>query len=172
MDNAVYHRIHPLTILVEAVRFFGKFAYVIVIILFTRSGKGGVGDFFEIGLAALGGISIIAAVLRYYFTVYSLDSQKMVLKTGLIYRQTRTIPLERIQNVEISRGVLHQMLGLSDLKIETAGGTQAEAQLSALSVSEAQRLKEFLQRARPVDSRAEGLAPFRTIYAASSKDLF
>src|SRR5688572_18251525 len=171
MDNEVYHRIHPLTILVEAVRFFGKFAYVIVIILITRSTKGSA-NWLEIGLTGLGGISILAAVLRYYFTVYSLDSQKMVLKTGLIYRQTRTIPLERIQNVELSRGVLHQVLGLSDLKIETAGGTQAEAQLSALSVSEAQRLKEFLQRARPVDSRAEGLAPFRTIYAASSKDLF
>ena len=172
MDNAVYHRIHPLTILVEAVRFFGKFAYLIVIILITRSTKGGSSDFFEIGLAALGGLSIVAAVLRYYFTVYSLDSQKMVLKTGLIYRQTRTIPLERIQNVELSRGMLHQMLGLADLKIETAGGTQAEAHLSALSVAEAQRLKDFLQRARPVDARAEGMAPFRTIYAASMKDLF
>ena len=171
MDSAVYHRIHPLTILVEAVRFFGKFAYVIVIILITRSTKSGSGDFLEIGLAALGGLSILAAVLRYYFTVYSLDSQKMVLKTGLIYRQTRTIPLDRIQNVELSRGILHQMLDLADLKIETAGGTQAEAHLSALSVAEAQRLKDFLQRARPVDARAEGMAPFRTIYAASMKDL-
>jgi putative membrane protein len=171
MDNAVYHRIHPLTILVEAVRFFGKFAYVIVIILISRSTKSGSGDWLEIALAALGGLSILAAVLRYYFTIYSLDSQKMVLKTGLIYRQTRTIPLDRIQNVELSRGILHQMLDLADLKIETAGGTQAEAHLSALSVAEAQRLKDFLQRARPVDARAEGLAPFRTIYAASMKDL-
>lgn len=170
MDNAVYHRIHPLTILVEAVRFFGKFAYVIVIILITRSTKGS-SDWLEIGLAGLGALSIAAAVLRYYFTVYSLDSQKMVLKTGLIYRKTRTIPLERIQNVELSRGILHQMLDLADLKIETAGGTEAEAHLSALSVAEAQRLKDFLQRARPTDVRAEGLAPFRTIYAASMKDL-
>jgi putative membrane protein len=144
---------------------------VIVFILISRSAQGQ-SDWLEIGLAAVGGVSIIAAVLRYYFTVYSLDAQKMVIKTGLVYRQTRTIPLERIQNVELSRGVLHQMLDLADLKIETAGGTQAEAQLSALSVAEAKRLKEFLQRARPVDARAEGLAPHRTIYAATNKDLF
>ena len=137
MDNAVYHRIHPLTILVEAVRFFGKFVYVIVIILISRSTSGG-SDVLEIVFAGLGGLSIIAAVLRYYFTVYSIDNQKIVIKTGLIYRQTRTIPLERIQNVELSRGMLHQMLDLADLKIETAGGTQAEGNLSALSVGEAQ----------------------------------
>ena len=170
MDSSVYHRIHPLTILVEAVRFFGKFVYVIVIILISRSTHGG-SDLLELMFAGLGGVSIIAAVLRYYFTVYSLDNQKIVIKTGLIYRQTRTIPLDRIQNVELSRGMLHQMLGLADLKIETAGGTQAECNLSALSVSEAQRLKEFLQRARPMDSRVEGMAPHRTIYAATMRDL-
>ncbi len=175
MDSMISHRIHPLTIVVETVRFVGKFGYVIIILLVTRASGGGF-DALELTLGAFGALSIAAAVLRYYFTKYSLDSTNMVIRTGVIFRQVRTIPLARIQNVEIKRGVLHQLLGIADLKIETAGGAQAEGDLSALSVSEAQRLKEYLLRAKQPDVPAIGEAPpppprRQTVWAATLKDL-
>ncbi len=170
MDDGVYHRIHPLTIVVETVRFLGRFSYIIVIILISRSTDSRF-DAIEVFFAAIGAVSILAAVLRYYFTVYSLDSQKIVIKTGVVFRQTRTIPLERIQNVELSRGILHQALGLADLKIETAGGAKAEGDLSALSVAEAQRLKDVLLRARATTQDTPQMPPQRAVYAATAKDL-
>lgn len=175
MDNAVHHRIHPLTIVIEAARFIGRFAFVIVILLISRSAGGGF-DAFELVLAALGVFSIAAATMRYMFTTYSLDSQNMIIRTGVVFRQKRTIPLARIQNVEIKRGVLHQLLGLSDLKIETAGGAEAEGDLSALTVAEAERLKDLLMRAKHADAPVSAEAPppppqRQTVWIATAKDL-
>ena len=78
-----------------------------------------------------------------------------------------TIPYDRIQNVDIYRGILARLLGLSDLNIQTAGmsaiinrygvsGGGAEGRLPALSREVAEQLRdELIQRAR--QSKNQGL---------------
>ena len=67
------------------------------------------------------------------------------MQSGLLNRQVRVIPPERIQNVELTRNVFHRMSGLVEVRVETASGTDIEGQLSALSEHEALALMQVSQ---------------------------
>ena len=54
----------------------------------------------------------------------------------------RTVPVERIQNIDMVQGVLHRMLNLAEVRVETASGTKPEAVLKVLSLDEMERLRE------------------------------
>lgn len=137
-------RLHPGTMLIELARRLSSFAYIIVIALVLRyfgSQQSGRDDFYEYVLAGVALLSALGAVFRYLTLTYAIEAGNLMIRSGLITRQTRSIPIDRIQNMTLKRGVLHRMLGVVDVEIETAGGAKAEAVLSALSHSAAEQLK-------------------------------
>ncbi len=105
------------------------------------------------------------AKLSYHFYRYELTEAGFRKELGVIYKKYVTIPYDRIQNVDIYRGILARMLGLSDLNIQTAGMSASvdrygmfgsEGQLPALSKEDAERLRdELIQRAR--QAKGQGL---------------
>lgn len=98
----------------------------------------------------------IWARLSYRFYRYELTENGFRKELGVIWKKYVTIPYDRIQNVDIYRGVIARILGLSDLHIQTAGmsnvgkhGMRTEGRLPGLSKEEAERLRdELIQRAR------------------------
>lgn len=149
-------RLHPATVLIELLRRLGSVAYLIVIALVLRLfGSGQRTEFYEYAIAGLAAFSTVGALLRYLTLRYGLEAGHLVIRSGLIMRQHRSIPLDRIQNIAMKRGLLHRALGVTDVDIETAGGATPEARLSALSLAAAETLKaELLQR--PLASTATG----------------
>ena len=105
-------------------------------------------------------LCFVWAKLTYYFYRYELTDAGFRKELGVIYKKYVTIPYDRIQNVDIYRGILARLLGLSDLNIQTAGmsatinrygvsGGGAEGRLPALSREVAEQLRdELIQRAR------------------------
>jgi len=97
------------------------------------------------------------AKLSYHFYRYELTDAGFRKELGVVYKRYVTIPYDRIQNVDIYRGILSRMLGLSDLHIQTAGmstgagaaGAGSEGRLPALSQEVAEQLRdELIQRAQ------------------------
>jgi len=96
----------------------------------------------------------IWAKLTYRFYSYQLAGDAFKKEYGVIWKKYTSIPYERIQNVDISRGVVARILGLSDLYIQTAGasavvgrrmaGIGAEGYLPGLSMNIAEQLREEL----------------------------
>lgn len=116
-----------------------------------------------IGLVILLGVLVIAfiwAKLTYHFYRYELTEEGFRKELGVIFKKYVTIPYDRIQNVDIYRGILARILGLSDLNIQTAGmsasvgrfgvsGAGAEGRLPALSREVAEEVRnELIRRAR------------------------
>ncbi len=99
-------------------------------------------------LLALLALPVARTVIHWATLRYRIEDGKLVIRTGLLHRQVRTIPPERIQNVEMVRNVFHRMSGLVELRVETASGSDIEGLLSALSVEEAERLMRALDAAR------------------------
>ena len=66
------------------------------------------------------------------------------LDEGVLVRSERRIPVERIQHVEVERKLRHQLLGLSVVRVETAGGSGAELRLDAITEPETARLRAAL----------------------------
>jgi len=91
----------------------------------------------------------IWARLSYYFYKYELTEAGFKKEMGVIWKKYVTIPYNRIQNVDIFRGVWARILGLSDIQIHTAGVggiSVGEGRLPGLSKEDAERLREELIR--------------------------
>ncbi|HEY1041836.1 MAG TPA: PH domain-containing protein [Candidatus Paceibacterota bacterium] len=65
------------------------------------------------------------ALLTVRFYRYELREDGFRKEHGVIWKKYITIPYDRIQNVDIHRGILARLLGLSDLQIQTAGAITA-----------------------------------------------
>ncbi len=87
------------------------------------------------------------ARLTYKFYRYTLKENSFQKESGVIIKKYVTIPYDRIQNVDIYRGVAARLLGLSDLKVQTAGASgvaTAEGKLPGLSQKTAEKLRDEL----------------------------
>lgn len=65
------------------------------------------------------------AKLSWHFYRYELREDGFRKEHGVIWKKYITIPYDRVQNVDIHRGILARLLGLSDLQIQTAGAITA-----------------------------------------------
>jgi len=108
-------------------------------------------------------VAYIIARLTYHFYRYELTEDGYRAERGIIWKKYITIPYSRIQNVDIYRGILDRLLGLSDLQIHTAGYGAAgasrlgsEGRLPGLSREDAEALRdELISRVR--QSKNQGL---------------
>ncbi|WP_254278650.1 PH domain-containing protein [Haloarcula marina] len=95
------------------------------------------------------------ALARYYRFQYEIAGDTLAVESGVFARQSREIPLGRIQNVDLRQGVLNRLLGLTIVAFETAGGSTTEATLDAVDEGEADRLRRLVQRHDPDAERRE-----------------
>lgn len=109
-------------------------------------------------------IGLVMAHYAYKFYKYELREDGFRKEHGVIWKKYVTIPYERIQNVDIYRGILTRLLGLSDLQIQTAGmssvagsyGAASEGRLMGVTKDEAERLRDELIR-RAHGSKNQGI---------------
>jgi len=102
-------------------------------------------------------LAYVVARLSYRFYKFELTDDGYRAERGIIWKRYVSIPYERIQNVDIYRGLLARLLGLSDLNIQTAGYGAAgigakgggEGRLPGLSALEAEGVRdELIRRAK------------------------
>ena len=94
--------------------------------------------------------------LTYHYYKYELRPDGFRKEHGIIWKKYVTIPYDRIQNVDIYRGLIARLLGLSDLQIQTAGGIStgsygafSEGRLPGLSREVAEQLRDEVIKKRP-----------------------
>ena len=88
------------------------------------------------------------ALARYLTITYTLTAEELVVREGILSRQERRIPLDRIQDLGFESTILRRVLGLAVVLVETASGKGAEARLDSLGQDEAVQLRETLMAAR------------------------
>jgi putative membrane protein len=148
----LHGRLHPLAVVVIARRFVGASllpAFVLLLSLGTRV--------VVPLLLAVVVIGVPLAVLSWRRFTYRVAGGRLELRSGVLSRSVRTIPLERVRGVDVSQPFLHRLLGLARVEVEAAAGgsgKSAELSLPAVSLAEAERLRAALLGAAPVE-RAE-----------------
>jgi putative membrane protein len=148
MADVVY-RLHPFSVIIQAVRLLASLFYLVVAVVIIRFTGGASGPgWFEYLAAFAAGFQLLYAAILVFSLRYGFEGESLVVKTGIVWRQVRTIPVDRIQNVDFQRTLLHRLLGLADVKIDTATAASGEARLSALAVADAERLRAELIRRR------------------------
>lgn len=168
-----FHRLHPLTMIVEVARGLRGLAGVVVIFIIYRI-QGSSMDSMEFVYALFGFAALAPAVVRYFTYSFAIHNGQLLIKQGLFTKQHRTIPLDRIQNINTHRGVIHRMLKLVDLRIETAAGGDSEAALSALSEDQAKIVRAQLLAAPGVPIAGPDAPPperARATFTATPREL-
>jgi putative membrane protein len=101
-------------------------------------------------LLALGALVLLAwTSVEWLRRTYVLEGGALRLEEGVLSRQLRVVPFDRIQQVDLVRKPLHRLLGVATLRVETAGGgSAAEVNLDVVTLAEAQALRSTLLRAK------------------------
>jgi len=158
VSDAEWKTLHPASLLVNLLpRTWAtvRSAWPLLLALFFggRADRGGIADLLLITVFLT--LSVGGTVVHWLTLRYRLLDGRLELKSGLLDRQVRVIPADRVQNVELVRNVFHRLSGLVEVRIETASGKDPEGLLSALTVGEARRLVDGLQRSRPSEAERE-----------------
>lgn len=61
-----------------------------------------------------------------------VTDRRITWRTGVLGKSERTIPLNRVTDISISRGFFGNFLGYGDLRIESAGSGQTEIVATAI----------------------------------------
>jgi putative membrane protein len=108
------------------------------------------------GAAALGlGLLAVKWVAWRRFR-YGVGSAEIVIESGILHRNRRSIPFDRVQDVDIERTFLARLLGLAKVRIETGAGGKDEGLLDSVSLAEANRLREAVRSGRSGAASAPG----------------
>lgn len=88
------------------------------------------------------------SLLSYLRFRFFWDEEFLYLQSGIFTRKLKKIPYERIQSVNTSQSLVHRILGLVSVTVDTAGSATQEVQISAVSVSLADELSNVVYEFR------------------------
>ena len=129
------------------------------------------------GLRVMLGVGALALVAAAVFTwarwrsfTYRIAAGELVIADGILHRNRRSIPFERIQDVSIDQKLLARVFGLARVRIETGGGEADEATLDSVSLAEAGRLRAVLRGGDASSAEPDAPPPARTtIFAMDTR---
>ncbi|MBN1202093.1 MAG: PH domain-containing protein [Anaerolineae bacterium] len=73
----------------------------------------------------------------------ALSEQAIIRRRGVFTKEERAVPLNRVQDISISYGIVRRILGHGDIRIETAGTAGTEIVMKNIDKPEEFREKVF-----------------------------
>ena len=101
---------------------------VVALVLIT----GRSGDLGQVWYALGGAVFVVlAGVVRWRTTRYRITAERVELHTGLLRRQRRSVPRDRIRTVDLTASPVHRVFGLSVVRVGSATGAGSVGDRSA-----------------------------------------
>lgn len=101
---------------------------------------------------------VIFCMLSWYRFTYRIEADELRIEHGILVRKKRYISKHRIQSIDLTANVIHRLFKLMKVQIETAGSSDgAEATLAAVTIKEAELLREQLLLRTNEDREESGL---------------
>lgn len=155
-----WQRLHPLSPIARVGRIVPILAFGVVASLTNRSGSDG-GESIYVVISS--GLLVILGVIHWLVTRWKIDGNTLRIETGLIKRDSRQLPLSRIQAVDIVRPLLARLLGMSELRIRLAGSGATDGRLAFLSEQGALELRGRLLTPHQADEAQASPQPERPL---------
>jgi putative membrane protein len=125
-------------------------AYALVAYL-AVSGRLWLGLTMAAALFAVAAVSVIIYWRRFEFSVGADDIR---IDSGVLSRTHRSIPFDRIQDVDITQGPVARLLGLAKVTFETGGASgqagKEDGVIQAISLQRAEQLRELVRTRRTI----------------------
>jgi len=127
-----------------------------------------------IALAVVVPAAALYGFLTWWFTHFAVTDSELRIRTGLLFRRTAHIRLERIQAIDVTQPLLARVAGVAKLRLDVVG-TDKKDELAFLGEREARALRaELLARAAgfaPETAHEVGEAPARELMRTPPRDL-
>ena len=93
-------------------------------------------------------IFVITAVITYiefkYFTFrFDFSKNDFVIKKGFLKKTKLSVPLNKIQQINLNQNFVHKILNLYEVQMETAGSDSKEVNIKAIEKNLAIEIKDF-----------------------------
>lgn len=117
---------------------------------------------------------IIAALWHQWIYRYDFGPRGLVIREGLFFRNVRNIDYRRIENVDTERNLLHRLLGLAEVRVETSSGGSSEAVIRVLDLASVEEMRQriFAERdGKPQEAQSQTLPAEKTLIHLSPGEL-
>ncbi|MBP2370338.1 PH domain-containing protein [Pseudonocardia parietis] len=159
IDGTDWRRLPALMLVVGPATALLKLAPALIVLLIFGAGRG---NTMQVWIAA--GIAVLAVgagVIRWRTTRYRITPDRVELHSGLLFRQRRSVPRDRVRTVDLTAPLLHRLVGVSVVKVGSgqSAGKESGLDLDAVTTAEAERLRrELLARPTITDAAGTGIA--------------
>jgi len=173
--SATNRRLHPASLIFSLGSAGQRLLLPAVILLFASRGSN-----YEIWFALFFIPTAIAALVRYFTYRYRLAPDEMVVREGIVTRNERHILYSRIQNIDLVQNPLHRMLGVAEVRLQTASGDKPEAVIRVLSLNSVATLRAHVFAGRdsidsgesgPIETPARSAGRGKTLLALPNAEL-
>lgn len=139
-------RLHPATLVVRWLKIVPQ-ALVGIVAASASLARQGFGSILVvIAVAALVGAAF--AFMIWWRFRYTVSEGEIVIESGLLHRQRRVIPYDRVQDIAIEQRLLARLFGTARVRIETGGSAADEGHLDMISLADAHALRDHIRRGR------------------------
>ena len=152
-SEAGAERLHPLGIGLLAARRARAWIGAILPALAFAIGVGGLLPLLAV-LLALAVAGVIVGGLEWRVYTFGVEQDSFVVRRGIFSRDTVSVPLARVQSVDIEQSPIARLLGARSVTVRTAAGS-ATVRLIAVSAGAESRLRVALGEAAADASPAE-----------------
>lgn len=151
-SSAEAERLHPLTIILGLISVIPRILFGAIPIVFALR------DQDPLAILLMTGAFLLAIVIAGFFVwlnwsrfTFTLNSNEIRITSGILSRNTRSIPYERVQDVNIEQNLIARILGLAKVKLETGSGGGEDGSLNAVLLARADALRDTI-RERKADA--------------------
>lgn len=148
MSNHIY-KLHPISAVINFVKGLKELIIPIAIIFLSRflNRSEELNFWTDLLPILIIGVPIIfylvSGIIKWWTFIYWFEDDELRVEYGLFIKKKRYIPFERIQSLNYKEGIFHQLFGLVQVMVETAGSTDGkpEVELTAVKRDEAKRIE-------------------------------
>jgi len=144
-----WQRVQPISLLFVVIAKLRQWIIPVVVGVFSARE----GNLLVISLGILASAVLLAfAITRFITLRFRLAGGELQVRDGIFFKSMRTVPVNRIQNIDLVQNVIHRIFRVAEVRIETASGKEPEAVLRVLSLAEVERLRAsvFAQANAPI----------------------
>ena len=136
-----WHRLHPLSPVVQAGRRLVPLAVVLAVPFLSR---GSSGKYQSLVDSALVGLAVVIGAAEWLVTRWRVQAGVLRLETGLLRRRTTQLPLSRVQSIDLVRPGTARVLGLAEVRVRSGGSREGDVRLAYLAAERAEHLRDGL----------------------------
>lgn len=100
-------------------------------------------------------LTLVYSLLVYQNFIFYVKGNEFVISQGVVKKEKVSVPFERIQSVHIDQNVIQRAMKVVGLKIDTAGSTAKELEISALPEKFARSIQEYLIEKKNLETSEE-----------------